>query len=364
MNISQREMMMIHHYLENPQLFIPILFHAHLPDFYPDGTKVTRGKMDENGNMQRRLVIPQDDDMEDMIIPLDAQEDDVMEHSCTLINSKMYFHSHSDDKTNYFKHHTVKNGLILVKQVVKEAVDKECRSYCLISKSAISMKYLRKSNPKVRECVGNHYYLSQFGIYRDNGDYYKTIEIVPFKGNSLFSYLEKNTNWHQKTDVLIVAILNAYLEQIANKHLVHTDINPGNICIIDNADDLQLTFIDFEESFIEDLQSSNGLGTPGYVAPEFFKKSAHCAQQLEIRAQGEAKWLHALKDDFRTRFTVASDIFALGRLLLDDIEVDENSIHFDLIVSMCATRPESRPTPQIIKDTLERHAVSLQLSSS
>lgn len=354
MELSENEKKIIRDYLLHPIDFIESKFHHLLPDqHYPDGAKLTRGKIDENGVIRRFLMIPQDDNSDSLIIPIETYiEGDSMNHSCTLVSSKMYFHDYSEDKKTYLTHRTVQEGMIFVKSVVKNAMDSAGNRYCLISKSAPSMRYISEFNPEVRERVGNHYYLSRFGIYRSNESCYKKIEIVPFFGRSLLLYLTDGAFSHEKKRLLTYAILKAYLEQISDKNLVHTDINPQNICIKEEIDGFQLTFIDFEDSFVAGAQLSNGLGTPGYLAPEFFKNPTHCERQLEIRAGGEQSWINALKSDFRQRFTAASDLFALGRLLLDYMEIDVCSPYFDLIISMCSFYCHDRPTPEKIKEVL------------
>lgn len=354
MKISENEKKIIHHYLSHPIDFIESKFHHLLPDQnYPDGAKLTRGKIDEDEVIRRFLIIPQDDNNDSLIIPIETYiEGDLMHHSCTLVSSKMYFHDYSEDKKTYLTHRKVQEGMIFVKSVVKNAIDSAGIRYCLISKSAPSMRFISELNPEVRERVGNHYYLSRFGIYRTNEYCYKKIEMVPFFGKSLSLYLTEEVFLHEKKHLLTCAILKAYLEQISDKNLVHTDINSQNLCIKEDVDGFQLTFIDFEDSFVAGAQLSNGLGTPGYLAPEFFKNPKHCNRQLEIRAGGEQSWINALESDFRRRFTVASDLFALGRLILDSIQIDACSPYFDLITSMCSFYCHDRPTPEKIKEVL------------
>jgi hypothetical protein len=342
MNISELEKKIFMTYLRNPQAYVPEEYLSWLPEKdYVDGTKITNKRASDSLDAPGRfLILSHGLGKEADAIPLMTFVEDPMEHSCTLVHNKVYFQQHAENKEAYYKNQYDEAGPIFCKQVVKEAIDNENNHYCFISKSSSSLKYITPTNPPVRERVG--YYLSSLGIFRETEDFYKKIEIVPYFGEKLRVYLERGEWSIEDKSVWARAIIEAYLIQVSDKGLVHTDINPNNICVEDRLEK-KLTFIDFEESFIWEEQAPNGLGSPGYLAPEFFKEPSDCFRQLEIREQGPRGWAAALKTDYRSLFSISSDIWALGALLLEDVALDESSAYYDLAVSMRNPEPLLRP---------------------
>ena len=351
MNISELEKKILMTYLRNPQAYIPAEYLSLLPEKnYVDGTKITSKRA--NGSLEspsRLLIISHGLGEEADAIPLMTFEDDPMEHSCTLVNNRVYFQQHAENKEAYYKNQYDEVGVIFCKQVVKEAVDNENNQYCFISKSSSSLKHITPTNPQVRERVG--YYLSSLGIFRETEDLYKKIDIVPYFGEKLGVYLEREEWSVEDKSVWARAIINAYLVQVSDKGLVHTDINPNNICV-KSLLDKTLTLIDFEESFIWGEQAPHGLGTPGYLAPEFFKEPSDCYRQLEIREQGAHGWVVALKTDYRSLFSMSSDVWALGTLLLEDLALKEGCVYYELAVAMRNPEQALRPGIEEIREAL------------
>lgn len=414
MFITKREKSIIKKYFLNPELYIPEEFKKYLPeDQYPDGSKITRGKLNQiTDKFGRNLIIPVKGS-EDIVIPLISHiHNDSMEHSATLINSKLFFHQNANEskeldekkesvvydisaflnvvaeqksdseiaistevqnstdnsaenlrefliqrgllksknvkpinlsiknplkEANYYKYQLLRNPLlVLSKTVVKTVVDNETNRYCLISKAANQGKFLPdyKQLSEVRRKVG--FFVSIPGTFR-NGALYKAIDIVPYKGKTLLEYIN-NSN----TDISFLAekLIQAFFEQIAAKNIVHTDINPNNICI--DEEDV-VTYIDFEKAFIFGKQHSKGLGTPGYMAIEFFNRAEDFYRQIEIRDQGEQAWHKALKPDYRSIFCPATDIFALGKILLQDLALEDTHPYYDLAMQMTSIDIEERP---------------------
>ncbi len=260
---------------------------------------------------------------------IQAFADDCMAHSCTLIENKMFFHQNATESTevytpsrssqfslfggslkektveeknsHYYKYQIAKSGILKIKTCVKKAVDMRDNPYCLLSKAATNGKLLPNTEQlkDVRKRVG--YFISESCTYRCDEMFYKYIEIIPYKGETLESLLldeqeESKQEWAGK-------LIQACLEQVAEKGIVHTDLKPANICVLDDV----ITIIDFDNAFIPELDHlPTGLGTPGYIAPELFQNIEDATQQCEIYNQGDEHWVAALKADFRELFTTAT----------------------------------------------------------
>lgn len=134
---------------------------------------------------------------------------------------------------------------------------------------------------------------------------------------------------------------------------MHTDINPSNICIKRSENGFIVTYIDFDESFYSTDPQKSGRGTVGYYAPEFFLNPEMCAKQFEIRTQSEALLVSMLKPNFQEFFSQASDIYALGCVLLNDLKLTENSVYYSFVQRMCAPVPDDRPKAEEIINLFE-----------
>lgn len=393
MFISETEKSILLEYFMNPQDYISSEDINFLPEGkkYPDGSKITCDK-DGDG---RVLIIPKEN-FKNIIIPLiNIYREDCKQHSATLINNKIYFHQNSNEykeplnknirynvgdffdifnkknsgipvatltkseginlknnistrkKENYYKYDTQINldNFVKIKTVVKTATDLKGERYCLISKTS-NEPTLLSINTKVRNKIG--FYSSNPVISRMDQDnkLYKTIDIVPYKGKTLWNYIDDT---EIDKSLLAEKLIQAYLEQIADNDLVHTDINPNNICIDENA---IITYIDFENAFVFGAQISSGLGTPGYLAYEFFKKPEDCDRQLEIRGQGQRAFLDVLKPNYRELFSPATDIFALGKVLIQDLELKPTDRYYALAMQML-NNEDQRLSLESLRETFQ-----------
>lgn len=358
MPLTEDEKAIIQKYFASPQDYIQAEHIKLIPENleYPDGTKITRG--------QRTLILPQQADEEDIVIPIKADASDPVLHAATIFNNQRFFHQNAADSKDllqtsahsrdYYKDSTEYwKGIRACKTVVKSAINIQGQRYCLHSKSVVLGKFFPDYEQfrEVRKHVG--YFLSETVAFRNNETYYKSIDIEPYHGQTLETLLNDPTV--DKT-VLPKQLMLAYLEQIADKNIVHTDINPNNICVNEAG---AITFIDFENAFIIDKHQSKGLGTPGYMAFEFFKRPEDCLQQMDIRRRGEADWLAALHSNFRSLFTPASDIFALGQVLLNDLQLPHDHEYHALATQMICETIENRPSGEKLRDALNNLHYSL-----
>ncbi|NBV28398.1 protein kinase family protein [bacterium] len=345
----------IREYLTHPWDFIDEKHRSLLPPSqqgYPDGSKITRDK----GDGYRSLIFSKGSDGQTIEIPLIVSyKEDRMQRSCTIVNNKMLFHPLPDDQDAYYKKDILCDGS---KQVVKKVTTQDGLAYCLISKTFHAMETLEPQNDLLREKLG--VYFSRSTLYRKNEFQVKKIDIMPFLGESLFEYLQMKRQRldqnisREESYALSQAIMRAFLTQIAGKGIVHTDIKADNICIAHTQTGFEVNFIDFEESFLPHHgQMSKGLGTAGYMAPEFFVDHNNCENQLMIREQGEQAWLSSLKDNFRSLFCYETDVFALGRTLWTDVYCEELTPDTSFIQSMLSHNPQDRPSVQTITLFLE-----------
>ncbi|PWY53785.1 serine/threonine protein kinase [Legionella qingyii] len=159
---------------------------------------------------------------------------------------------------------------------------------------------------------------------------------------------------------IAIAILNAYIEQVANKGLVHNDISLKNIMIdISNPKQPIVTFIDF--AFAKKIHKNDAgphiRGTPLYMAPERFVGEGsstasdvfalgHILAELfgEQRITPGPKW--GIKEIYRLnkKGTFDSDL-----IYLEEFEKDTIT-HY--LLPMVSPSPEDRPTPEKIKEML------------
>ncbi|QMT60848.1 protein kinase [Legionella sp. PC997] len=157
-----------------------------------------------------------------------------------------------------------------------------------------------------------------------------------------------------------IAILDAYIEQVENKGLVHNDISLKNI-MLDISDPKKpiVTFIDFafSKKIHKNDAGPNIRGTPLYMAPERFVGDG-TSTASDVFALG-----HILGELFGGHRITPRRSWGLkeicrlnmkGRFDNDLIFLDEEErdIITDHLLPMVSSRPENRPTPMEIKETL------------
>jgi serine/threonine protein kinase len=142
---------------------------------------------------------------------------------------------------------------------------------------------------------------------------------------------------------------------------VHTDIKATNICVKFPPTEglpFEVVFIDWDEAFSISTPSTTGNGTPGYMAPEFFKRLEDYKQQLENRAISINVYCSTLKSNYKDLFSEASDVYALGIVLLKDLHLEPSSPLYHLAQAMCHNTPSRRPSGECIHKALEDAALT------
>jgi|GEM_PF-2122107 len=197
---------------------------------------------------------------------------------------------------------------------------------------------------------------------------YKKVEFLKDMGENLSSFVDRKRRTPNDfsldvKEALVHEVLLQYLEQLANKNIVHSDIKSMNVCInehVDNDRPFDITFIDFDDAFISLSGVNDGSspieagGTPGSIAPELFTQPlAHQEQRKLFIANPEA-YEQRLKSDYTMQFSKQTDMFALG-VMLEEISVPETSRFYRLIDAMLQTNPENRASVDDIRQLLHEH---------
>lgn len=394
--ISQEEKTALQDYFNHPDLYISAEDLASLPGGLPDGTKVSRAKpSDEEPGAPRRYLILSGMDSKTQHIPITTNvSDDPGTHSATMLNGKIYFHQNKDDLPkklpdnfeDYFDtdeeddpedESVIKyraaweralgrpdyvlnvTNLGVFKKTVKYAVDIEGNVFYLKSQSSFVPADEALSGRA--EQYAPQLYMGQSIIRRKFPNQItqtKRIYITRDSGENLEEFMLNHIDELGSIEIELLAreILTQYLVQINEKLIVHTDIKAANICVKITQEagrQFEVVFIDWDEAFSLDDPSTIGDGTPGYMAPEFFNTPQDCERQLENRGIGVNDYCDTLKSNYKNLFSKSSDIFALGVVLLDDLQLEHSSPLYHVVNAMCHNVPAMRPSGESIKEALE-----------
>lgn len=406
-SIDNKEKEAISDYIANPLHYIE---NEEERVYFPGGrcpneTKITRFFFDEDEEVDFRCFMVQSEGQTIQIRlshlhPLDHNAP--TSHACTLVENKLFFHQNADDlprvmlkapklisleddnidendglgnlpgfdnveviarynamiretneqkirnasAVNYFKY-TDENRLI--KRVVKLAVDLEGRDYVLKSTSTIDEQLVSFEQPISEQP-------NYFRFFRtseaDGLTSRKIIEFMPYMGDTLLDFLDNNQLSELQADQIAFCMLESYVQQIALKNIVHTDINPTNICIQLIESEIQINYIDFNESFVMGNNILKGRGTAGYYAPEFFTERLNRESQLMIKDTGDRNLIAALDPNYKSIFSPSTDIYALGTCLLEDLHLGTTSPFYGLAMRMRHDDPNHRPNMDEINQEL------------
>jgi len=252
----------------------------------------------------------------------------------------------------------------LFKKTVKYAVDIEGELFYLKSQSSFVEGGVSLSNHAEQYAPQLYMGPSIFKrrLFYQNAQI-KRIDITRNVGKNLEEFMLIHGDELTLIDIEALAreILKQYLVELNAKRMVHTDIKATNICVKithDAGSRFEVVFIDWDEAFSIESPSTMGRGTAGYMAPEFFKTLQDCERQLENRGIGMAAYCDTLKSDYKNLFSQASDIYALGIVLLDDLQLEPSSSLYELAHAMCHNVPNMRPSAEYIQEALEPSAHS------
>ncbi len=383
-NENKIEQKILHVYFKNPQNFIA-------PEDYerywlswgnalPNGLKITKHCLDEFDNKLKRFFILPGEKKEDTVsIPFKRHcTGDSGLHAGEMINGNfLLFHQNAndlakiqeDDSNSEEEEET--HALSPEEQEQRDrykAFNRECyqsKNYLKIGQShnyEFTVKWLTMSDNQryvlkrrllypdepchsVEHCLPSLYLCNSF---IRNG---KRYEVMYDKGPTLNIFLnQKNTSLTVTQRDYIAECLIKKLAQLQATGIVLTDIKDQNICIKEHLDPLNpytLRFIDDNEAF-QGSNTGQGCGTVGYLAPEFFNDPPLLDSFLTFQSWQEALQISsalnaALKIDRRQLFCQATDTFALGCVLLRDLNLSSHSRFYILAKAMCAIDPQDRP---------------------
>ena len=354
----------------------------------PEGTKVSRVKWsDEDDEPRRHYIIPRGVDDEEIRIPITAIfADDPGTHSATLLRGHIFFHQTKDDLPKRLPHnfsvycdsddmayrtmweqikakpdYAVDEQLLgQFKKTVKYAVDSEGHPFYLKSHSAFIEGVVPLSNPVDQFApqlyMGSPIFRSTF--FSSAAVQTKRIDITRHVGDHLAQFLlvHGDNLPAMQMELLATEIIRQYLVQISARHIVHADIKSTNICVKQTQNEqhpFDIAFIDFDEAFRSDNISPMGNGTPGYMAPEFFNTQRDFERQEENAQNNIQAYALTRKLNYREFFSKASDVFALGVVLLKNLRLQPDSYWYNMALSMCQIEPLQRPSGEDIHQALE-----------
>ncbi|MCO5583297.1 hypothetical protein L7F22_037207 [Adiantum nelumboides] len=98
-------------------------------------------------------------------------------------------------------------------------------------------------------------------------------------GGELFDRICERGSYYEQDAAHIVKTITSAVAYLHGQGIVHRDLKPENLLFRDKSEDSDLLIADFGLSRVVDDEKmtvlSTTCGTPGYMAPEIFKKSGH-----------------------------------------------------------------------------------------
>ncbi|KAN0125275.1 Pkinase domain containing protein [Lactarius tabidus] len=108
-------------------------------------------------------------------------------------------------------------------------------------------------------------------------------------GGELFDRICAKGNYHEPDAAGLVRTIMKAVQYIHDSHIVHRDLKPENLLFRTIAEDADIMIADFGLSRVMEEERFHQLteicGTPGYMAPEIFKKTGH-GKPVDIWAMG------------------------------------------------------------------------------
>ncbi|WFD29245.1 calcium/calmodulin-dependent protein kinase [Malassezia sp. CBS 17886] len=167
--------------------------------------------------------------------------------------------------------------------VVKEAVHIETGEYfaCkVISKSLMRGRehMVRNEIASLKRVSVNHKgIVSLVDYFETMNNLYLVTDLC--QGGELFDRICERGSYYEKDAAHIVHVVLEAVQYLHEQGIVHRDLKPENLLFRDRSEHSDLLIADFGLSrMVDDEQItvlSTTCGTPGYMAPEIFKKTGH-----------------------------------------------------------------------------------------
>ncbi|WFD02888.1 calcium/calmodulin-dependent protein kinase [Malassezia obtusa] len=177
--------------------------------------------------------------------------------------------------------------------VVKEAVHIETGKY-------YACKVISKSLMRGREHMVRNEIASLKRVSVDHKgivslvDYFETMNNLYLvtdlcQGGELFDRICERGSYYEKDAAQIIHTVLKAVEYLHGQGVVHRDLKPENLLFRDRSEHSDLLIADFGLSRMVDDDKMTALsttcGTPGYMAPEIFKKTGH-GKPVDMWAMG------------------------------------------------------------------------------
>ncbi|MBU4485380.1 MAG: serine/threonine-protein kinase PknK, partial [Candidatus Delongbacteria bacterium] len=123
-----------------------------------------------------------------------------------------------------------------------------------------------------------------FGYDRKLDRYYYTMDYL--EGLDLWAYVESNPNSSHFPNIVYQALDG--LNYLHSNNIIHFDIKPENIFIINKDNEPTVKILDFGLSEIKkhNKQNVSAKGTLSYIAPEFFIDSTKISPKIDLYSLG------------------------------------------------------------------------------
>ncbi|KAG0789409.1 hypothetical protein G6F16_007134 [Rhizopus arrhizus] len=166
---------------------------------------------------------------------------------------------------------------------VKEAMHIETGKYYAVK--IINKKLMEGREHMIRNEInilkrisqGNKNILSLVDYFETLNNLYLVTDLA--SGGELFDRICEKGSYFEKDAAHIVRTICTAVEYLHNNGIVHRDLKPENLLFRERDEDSDLLIADFGLSRIIDTDKFHTLkttcGTPGYMAPEIFKKTGH-----------------------------------------------------------------------------------------
>ncbi|GFZ48664.1 Ca2+/calmodulin-dependent protein kinase [Saitozyma sp. JCM 24511] len=186
-----------------------------------------------------------------------------------------------------------KTGKTLGSAVVKECVHIGTGEYfackVLNKKFLLGREHMVRNEINVlkRVSAGHKNIVQLHDFFETTHNLYLVFDLCT--GGELFDRICARGSYFEKDAAQIVRTIVGAVKYLHDQGIVHRDLKPENILFKSKAEDADLMLADFGLSKMLDEDSFSILtttcGTPGYMAPEIFKKAGH-GKPVDIWATG------------------------------------------------------------------------------
>lgn len=159
-----------------------------------------------------------------------------------------------------------------------------------------------------RVSMGHQNILTLVDYFETMNNLYLVVELA--LGGELFDRICRKGSYYEADAADLVRAILSAVAYLHDHGIVHRDLKPENLLFRTPEDNADLLIADFGLSRIMDEEQFHVLtttcGTPGYMAPEIFKKTGHGKPVYVLFTLGESNYYKGIAD------TEYRDIWAIG----------------------------------------------------